>query len=103
MSRVLEKLGTVIVYLFLAVNAILVLGPVLWTVLASFKPATTCSAPRSASSLLPSTITSAVYRYPVFGVVQKHLYARDSQYGDLFGDCHHDGICFLALPLSGQT
>ncbi|MES1384052.1 sugar ABC transporter permease, partial [Vibrio cholerae] len=29
---------TAIVYLFLTINAILVLGPVLWTVLASFKP-----------------------------------------------------------------
>ncbi|HFQ5216327.1 TPA: sugar ABC transporter permease [Vibrio vulnificus] len=38
MSRVLEKLGTVIVYLFLTLNALLVLGPVLWTILASFKP-----------------------------------------------------------------
>ncbi|HDZ3713209.1 TPA: sugar ABC transporter permease [Vibrio vulnificus] len=38
MSRVLEKLGTVIVYLFLTLNTLLVLGPVLWTILASFKP-----------------------------------------------------------------
>ncbi|MBN8101782.1 sugar ABC transporter permease [Vibrio sp. IRLE0018] len=38
MSRILEKLGTVIVYLFLTLNALLVLGPVLWTILASFKP-----------------------------------------------------------------
>lgn len=38
MDKLLTKLATAIVYLFLTINAILVLGPVLWTVLASFKP-----------------------------------------------------------------
>ncbi|HGS4618975.1 TPA: sugar ABC transporter permease [Vibrio cholerae] len=38
MDKLLAKLATAIVYLFLTINAILVLGPVLWTVLASFKP-----------------------------------------------------------------
>lgn len=38
MDKLLSKLATVIVYLFLAANAIIVLGPVIWTVLASFKP-----------------------------------------------------------------
>ncbi len=37
MDKLLTKLATAIVYLFLTINAILVLGPVLWTVLASFK------------------------------------------------------------------
>ncbi len=37
MGKILEKLGTLIVYLFLTLNALLVLGPVIWTILASFK------------------------------------------------------------------
>lgn len=38
MKFLLQKLATGLVYLFLFTNAILVLGPVIWTVLASFKP-----------------------------------------------------------------
>lgn len=38
MDKLIGKLGTAIVYLFLTINALLVLGPVIWTVLASFKP-----------------------------------------------------------------
>jgi arabinogalactan oligomer/maltooligosaccharide transport system permease protein len=38
MKFLLQKLATGLVYLFLLVNALLVLGPVIWTVLASFKP-----------------------------------------------------------------
>ncbi|WCE30852.1 sugar ABC transporter permease [Vibrio sp. SCSIO 43137] len=38
MQKLIGKMGTAIVYLFLATNALLVLGPVIWTVLASFKP-----------------------------------------------------------------
>jgi len=38
MQKLIGKMGTAIVYLFLAANALLVLGPVIWTVLASFKP-----------------------------------------------------------------
>ncbi|WP_275723889.1 sugar ABC transporter permease [Vibrio furnissii] len=38
MNSLLNKLATGIVYLFLTLNALLVLGPVIWTVLASFKP-----------------------------------------------------------------
>lgn len=41
MDKLLERIGTAIVYLFLALNALLVLGPVLWTVLSSFKPGNT--------------------------------------------------------------
>ncbi len=41
MNNFLHKTGNFFVYLFLACNAILVLGPVLWTVLASFKPGNT--------------------------------------------------------------
>lgn len=37
MNRLAEKLGTLLVYLFLLLNALLVLGPVAWTILASFK------------------------------------------------------------------
>ncbi|ASG01490.1 maltose ABC transporter permease [Vibrio anguillarum] len=37
MNRLSEKLGTLLVYLFLLLNALLVLGPVAWTILASFK------------------------------------------------------------------
>lgn len=37
MDKFIGKVGTVIVYLFLTANALLVLGPVIWTVLASFK------------------------------------------------------------------
>lgn len=40
MSRILDKLGTLAVYLFLTLNALLVLGPVLWTVMASLRPGT---------------------------------------------------------------
>ncbi|EGA65217.1 sugar ABC transporter permease [Vibrio brasiliensis] len=38
MKFLLQKLATGLVYLFLLTNALLVLGPVIWTVLASFKP-----------------------------------------------------------------
>ncbi|NGZ18112.1 sugar ABC transporter permease [Vibrio aestuarianus] len=38
MKFLLQKLATGLIYLFLFTNAALVLGPVLWTVLASFKP-----------------------------------------------------------------
>lgn len=38
MKFLLQKLATGVVYLFLIINALLVLGPVIWTVLASFKP-----------------------------------------------------------------
>lgn len=38
MNKLIGKLGTAIVYLFLTLNALVVLGPVIWTVLASFKP-----------------------------------------------------------------
>lgn len=38
MNNLLEKSATAIVYLFLMLNALLVLGPVIWTVMASFKP-----------------------------------------------------------------
>ncbi|MGL6314183.1 sugar ABC transporter permease [Vibrio sp. WXL103] len=38
MSKLLRHSGTAVVYLFLIANAILVLSPVTWTVLASFKP-----------------------------------------------------------------
>lgn len=38
MEKLIGKMATAIVYLFLAANALLVLGPVIWTVLASFKP-----------------------------------------------------------------
>ncbi|MCZ4293016.1 sugar ABC transporter permease [Vibrio sinaloensis] len=38
MKFLLQKLATGVVYLFLLINALLVLGPVIWTVLASFKP-----------------------------------------------------------------
>ena len=41
MEKLIGKAGTAIVYLFLACNALLVLGPVLWTVMASFKPGNT--------------------------------------------------------------
>ncbi|CAM4272971.1 sugar ABC transporter permease [Vibrio neonatus] len=37
MNNIMQKLGTFIVYIFLSINALLVLGPVIWTVLASFK------------------------------------------------------------------
>jgi arabinogalactan oligomer/maltooligosaccharide transport system permease protein len=37
MDKFIGKIGTAIVYLFLALNALLVLAPVIWTVLASFK------------------------------------------------------------------
>lgn len=37
MEKFIGKIGTIIVYLFLTANALLVLGPVIWTVLASFK------------------------------------------------------------------
>ncbi|EGA70489.1 maltodextrin transport system permease MalD [Vibrio sinaloensis DSM 21326] len=40
MDKFIGKIGTGIVYLFLAANALLVLGPVLWTILASFKVGT---------------------------------------------------------------
>jgi cyclodextrin ABC transporter membrane protein len=38
MSNLLRRSSTIVVYLFLFLNALLVLGPVIWTVLASFKP-----------------------------------------------------------------
>ncbi len=38
MNNFWEKSATAIVYLFLILNALLVLGPVIWTILASFKP-----------------------------------------------------------------
>ena len=38
MNKFLRQTGTVIVYLFLIANAITVLSPVIWTVIASFKP-----------------------------------------------------------------
>ncbi len=38
MSNLLRRSSILIVYLFLVLNALLVLGPVIWTVLASFKP-----------------------------------------------------------------
>lgn len=38
MKFLLQKLATGLVYLFLLTNALLVLGPVIWTVLVSFKP-----------------------------------------------------------------
>ena len=38
MKFLLQKLATGLVYLFLLTNALLVLGPVIWKVLASFKP-----------------------------------------------------------------
>ncbi|WP_261817590.1 sugar ABC transporter permease [Vibrio gallicus] len=38
MKFLLQKLATGLVYLFLFTNALLVLGPVIWTVLVSFKP-----------------------------------------------------------------
>lgn len=38
------KISTVFVYIFLSLNAIAVLAPVIWTVLASFKPGTNCLA-----------------------------------------------------------
>lgn len=38
MKFLLQKLAIGVVYLFLLINALLVLGPVIWTVLASFKP-----------------------------------------------------------------
>ncbi|OOE60768.1 sugar ABC transporter permease [Salinivibrio kushneri] len=38
MSNLLRRSSTIVVYLFLLLNALLVLGPVIWTVLASFKP-----------------------------------------------------------------
>ena len=38
MEKFIGKIGTAIVYLFLTLNALLVLAPVIWTVLASFKP-----------------------------------------------------------------
>lgn len=37
MEKFIGKIGTIIVYLFLTVNALLILGPVIWTILASFK------------------------------------------------------------------
>ncbi len=37
MEKFIGKVGTLFVYLFLMVNALAVLGPVIWTVLASFK------------------------------------------------------------------
>ena len=37
MDKFIGKIGTAIVYLFLITNALLVLGPVIWTVMASFK------------------------------------------------------------------
>ena len=40
MDKFIGKIGTGIVYLFLTANALLVLGPVLWTILASFKVGT---------------------------------------------------------------
>ncbi|MEF1187497.1 sugar ABC transporter permease, partial [Vibrio sinaloensis] len=40
MDKFIGKIGTAIVYLFLTANALLVLGPVLWTILASFKVGT---------------------------------------------------------------
>ncbi|MFB9215285.1 sugar ABC transporter permease [Vibrio sinaloensis] len=40
MDKFIGKIGTGIVYLFLTTNALLVLGPVLWTILASFKVGT---------------------------------------------------------------
>ena len=41
MNKIIGKVGTAAVYLFLICNALLVLGPVVWTVLASFKPGNT--------------------------------------------------------------
>ncbi|WBA16825.1 sugar ABC transporter permease [Salinivibrio proteolyticus] len=38
MSSLMRKISTSLVYLFLIFNALLVLGPVIWTILASFKP-----------------------------------------------------------------
>ncbi|WP_299691184.1 sugar ABC transporter permease [uncultured Vibrio sp.] len=38
MNKLLRQAGTALVYLFLIANAILVLSPVIWTVIASFKP-----------------------------------------------------------------
>ena len=41
MNKFIGKAGTCIVYLFLTLNVLLVLGPVIWTVLASFKEGNT--------------------------------------------------------------
>ena len=41
MNKWLQRTGTALIYLFLACNALLVLGPVLWTILASFKSGNT--------------------------------------------------------------
>ncbi|OOF12741.1 sugar ABC transporter permease [Salinivibrio sp. PR919] len=38
MSSLVRKISTTLVYLFLIFNTLLVLGPVIWTILASFKP-----------------------------------------------------------------
>ena len=37
MDKFLRKISTLLVYLFLICNSILVLGPVIWTIMASFK------------------------------------------------------------------
>ncbi|MCV7985734.1 sugar ABC transporter permease, partial [Escherichia coli] len=36
MDKFLRKISTLLVYLFLICNSILVLGPVIWTIMASF-------------------------------------------------------------------
>ena len=38
MNRLIQKAGTVTVYLFLIFNTVIVLAPIIWTVMASFKP-----------------------------------------------------------------
>jgi arabinogalactan oligomer/maltooligosaccharide transport system permease protein len=40
MRNIISKIMTILVYLFLLLNALVVLGPVIWTVMSSLKPGT---------------------------------------------------------------
>lgn len=104
MDKLLTKLATAIVYLFLTINAILVLGPVLWTVLASFKPGNNLFS----SSFGEFAFTLDHYKAlftdtPYLEWYKKHLLTCYRKHVDLTSGSHHDSLCLLTLSLSRET
>lgn len=57
MDKFLRKISTLLVYLFLICNSILVLGPVIWTIMASFKKGNTYLVQHLVASSLHLTTT----------------------------------------------
>lgn len=57
MDKFLRKISTLLVYLFLICNSILVLGPVIWTIMASFKKGITYLVQHLVASSLHLTTT----------------------------------------------